>query len=71
MVGQYKSTVVCSTCSKISVCFDPFLVTSLSIPSSQDWKFYLITPDLNQGAIEIEFEFQTSTNFNMLENELK
>ncbi|MCL7044181.1 hypothetical protein MKW94_030699 [Papaver nudicaule] len=32
--GQYKSTLVCPSCSKISVTFDPFMYLSLPLPST-------------------------------------
>ncbi|KAJ8451081.1 hypothetical protein Cgig2_026890 [Carnegiea gigantea] len=32
--GQYKSTLVCPVCNKISVTFDPFMYLTLPIPSS-------------------------------------
>lgn len=31
--GQYKSTVVCPVCTKVSVTFDPFMYLSLPLPS--------------------------------------
>ncbi|KAJ3674554.1 hypothetical protein LUZ60_005170 [Juncus effusus] len=31
--GQYKSTLVCPVCNKVSVTFDPFMYLSLPIPS--------------------------------------
>lgn len=31
--GQYKSTLVCPDCNKISITFDPFLIASLPIPA--------------------------------------
>lgn len=31
--GQYKSTLICSQCQRVSITFDPFLMTSLPIPS--------------------------------------
>lgn len=34
MVGQFKSTVVCLTCNKKAVCFDPYLLISLPIPTN-------------------------------------
>jgi ubiquitin carboxyl-terminal hydrolase 4/11/15 len=37
MVGQFKSTVVCLTCKKVSVCFDPYLLISLPIPANEEW----------------------------------
>ncbi|GAB2274235.1 hypothetical protein Dimus_009002 [Dionaea muscipula] len=32
--GQYKSTLVCPVCNKISVTFDPFMYLTLPLPSS-------------------------------------
>ncbi|PON98373.1 Ubiquitinyl hydrolase [Trema orientale] len=32
--GQYRSTLVCSICSKVSVTFDPFVYLSLPLPST-------------------------------------
>ncbi|XP_010908130.1 ubiquitin carboxyl-terminal hydrolase 9 [Elaeis guineensis] len=32
--GQYKSTLVCPDCSKVSVTFDPFMYLSLPLPST-------------------------------------
>ena len=32
MAGQYKSTLVCPKCKRISKTFDPFLSLSLPIP---------------------------------------
>lgn len=34
--GQYKSTLVCSKCSRVSVTFDPFLTLSLPIPGKKE-----------------------------------
>ncbi|XP_050898272.1 ubiquitin carboxyl-terminal hydrolase 10 [Lathyrus oleraceus] len=32
--GQYKSTLVCPECGKISITFDPFMYLSLPLPST-------------------------------------
>lgn len=32
--GQYKSTLVCPVCGKISITFDPFMYLSLPLPST-------------------------------------
>lgn len=34
MQGQYKSTLVCPVCRKVSVTFDPFMYLSLPLPST-------------------------------------
>ena len=41
--GQYKSTLVCSVCSKISITFDPFMTLSLPIPGKKEkYTFFFI-----------------------------
>ncbi|KAI1321451.1 CSN-associated deubiquitinating enzyme Ubp12 [Mortierella claussenii] len=35
--GQYKSTLVCPECKKVSVTFDPFMYLSLPLPISKKW----------------------------------
>ncbi|GJQ08994.1 hypothetical protein GpartN1_g785.t1 [Galdieria partita] len=34
--GQYKSTVICPDCGKVSVTFDPFMYLSLPVPSKNE-----------------------------------
>jgi len=47
--GQYKSTLVCSMCSRVSITFDPFLMVSLPIPITkfETIKCYYVKYDLN------------------------
>lgn len=33
MYGQFRSKLVCPECDKVSICFEPFLSYSLSIPA--------------------------------------
>lgn len=41
--GQYKSTLICSICSKVSITFDPFMTLSLPIPGKKkQMKFFYI-----------------------------
>ncbi|GAM24578.1 hypothetical protein SAMD00019534_077530 [Acytostelium subglobosum LB1] len=40
--GQYKSTLVCSKCSKVSITFDPFMFVTLPIPISNDRLFEIL-----------------------------
>lgn len=35
--GQYRSTLICPACQKVSVTFDPFLYLSLPLPPLQSW----------------------------------
>lgn len=55
MAGQFKSTVRCLKCKKVSVCFDPYLLLSLPIPSPKMFDFYLVDNDLTHGAIKLYF----------------
>lgn len=32
--GQYRSTLVCPVCKKVSITFDPFMYLSLPLPST-------------------------------------
>lgn len=59
-VGQYKSTLVCNVCEKVSVTFDAFLTVSLPIPGKKEnIKIYFIEYDINgnsnnyQGSISV------------------
>jgi len=41
--GQYKSTLVCSICNRVSVTFDPFMTLSLPIPGKKEkFSFFYI-----------------------------
>ena len=50
--GQYKSTLVCSVCDRISITFDPFLMVSLPIPQTKWEKYdcYYIQYDQNSES---------------------
>lgn len=49
--GQYKSTLVCPVCSKVSVTFDPFMYLSLPLPakSSRSMTVTVIAADGSSG----------------------
>eukprot|EP00347_Sterkiella_histriomuscorum_P018454 403345455 len=42
--GQYKSTLVCSICSRVSVTFDPFMTLSLPIPGKKERVGFFFVP---------------------------
>lgn len=56
--GQYKSTLVCSICQRVSITFDPFMTLSLPIPGKKE-KFsfffipYNITKDYKNNKGEV------------------
>ncbi|CAD8054281.1 unnamed protein product [Paramecium sonneborni] len=55
MVGQYKSTLVCPICSRISKTFDPFMSLSLPIPNFQTFQasLYFIYEDSDNISAKI------------------
>lgn len=45
--GQYKSTLNCALCNRVSVTFDPFLTLSLPIPGKKEkYSFFYIPYDM-------------------------
>jgi len=66
MVGQFKSTVTCSTCKRISVCFDPYLLISMPIPSNHEGHFYFIQNLLGNGAIKFHYEYNSTLTLETL-----
>ncbi len=71
MAGQFKSTVQCIKCKKVSICFDPYLLVSLPIPSPKICEFYLVNNDLSHGAVRLSFEIGESATLQQLDNELR
>lgn len=49
MHGQYKSTLLCPQCGKVSITFDPFLTYTLQIPNKETKKFNMVFVPLNVG----------------------
>lgn len=49
--GQYKSTLVCSICNRVSVTFDPFMTLSLPIPGKKErLSFFYIPYEMHQES---------------------
>ncbi len=67
MAGQFKSTVHCLTCKKVSVCFDPFLLVSLPIPIPKSGEIYIVNTDLAHGAIKLSFPMTDLTTLRQLD----
>ena len=70
MVGQFKSTIICGTCSKVSICFDPYMLISLPIPTSRESSLFFVTSLMDAGAIKISIEVNKSTSLQSLGIEL-
>ena len=58
--GQYKSTLICSCCKRISITFDPFLMATLPIPNvkfvtlSMFHIQYHMTPEYKNYKLEVK-----------------
>ena len=69
MVGQFKSTVICGTCSKVSVCFDPYMLISLPIPTNKDLNFYFVPSLLSKGALKLSMDYNSATTLRGISKE--
>ena len=62
MAGQFKSTVVCSKCSRKSICFDPYLLVTLQIPlvaKERDLYFIPLDPSYSTKKVTVTFDHTT------------
>ena len=64
MHGQYKSTLLCPQCGKVSITFDPFLTYTLQIPNRETKRFNLIfVPlDVHQSIKDLQCILPLTTN---------
>lgn len=46
--GQYKSTIMCPECNRISITYDPFMYLGLPIPTNQNKFFFKFFPHLQK-----------------------
>lgn len=61
MHGQFKSTLICPQCQRVSITCDPYMMLSVPIPNNEYAKFfvYFISQDLTQ-------KIPTKATFNMI-----
>lgn len=56
--GQYRSTLVCPECNKISIKFDPFMYLTLPIPNKKMWRgqvyFVPFSPDKPMQKFQVQ-----------------
>ena len=66
--GQYKSTLVCSQCQKISITFDPFMTLSLPIPGKKErYSFYFVPYKLDAEYTNFKGEVYLRESDSVLE----
>ncbi|GAA5986105.1 hypothetical protein JCM5350_004435 [Sporobolomyces pararoseus] len=56
--GQYRSTVVCPDCDRVSITFDPFMYVTTNLPVMKKWTgtVYVIPKDHSKTVIKLELE---------------
>lgn len=61
MHGQFKSTVKCPDCEKLSITFDPFMSVSLPIPEIKivEKTYFWVPYDTSKRCIEDIFKFKS------------
>lgn len=60
--GQYKSTLVCPICSKVSVTFDPFMYLSLPLPSTLTRSMTITVFNGDGSALPMPFTVSVAKN---------
>ncbi|KAG8899363.1 CSN-associated deubiquitinating enzyme Ubp12 [Tulasnella sp. 403] len=69
--GQYKSTLVCPECEKVSITFDPFMYLTLPLPVNKNWEheIYVVTWDtrvhISRNSTFRDLKLLVSKWFNM------
>ncbi|KAF8582776.1 cysteine proteinase [Ramaria rubella] len=66
--GQYKSTLVCPECQKVSITFDPFMYLTLPLPIKKKWQhdIYFIPWDTEKPHLRIPVELDYDASFKEL-----
>ncbi|THH05050.1 hypothetical protein EW145_g5076 [Phellinidium pouzarii] len=63
--GQYRSTLVCPDCQKVSITFDPFMYLTLPLPVQKKWthKIYYVPWDSNKSQVKVPVEVNRNASF--------
>lgn len=66
--GQYRSTLVCPDCSKVSIKFDPFMYLTLPIPNKKMWRgqVYFVPLDASQPMQKFQVQLPAGTTVGKL-----
>ncbi|KAF8513473.1 hypothetical protein JB92DRAFT_2721321 [Gautieria morchelliformis] len=66
--GQYKSTLVCPECQKVSITFDPFMYLTLPLPIKKKWRHAVcfVPWDNEQPNLRIPIELDYDASFKEL-----
>ncbi|GAA6040267.1 hypothetical protein JCM8097_009395 [Rhodosporidiobolus ruineniae] len=60
--GQYRSTVVCPDCDKISITFDPFMYVTTNLPVVKKWegRVFVVPLDPSRSVLAVDVEVPKS-----------
>ncbi|KAJ3861043.1 cysteine proteinase [Lentinula novae-zelandiae] len=63
--GQYRSTLVCPECQKISITFDPFMYLTLPLPVQKKWRsiVYYVPWDMKKPHLKVPIEIGRDASF--------
>lgn len=68
--GQYRSTLVCPDCSKVSIKFDPFMYLTLPIPNRKSFVRKVLFLGQNRDPVEAEVRLTNEMSFAQLKRKL-
>jgi ubiquitin carboxyl-terminal hydrolase 4/11/15 len=70
--GQYRSTLVCPDCGKVSIKFDPFMYLTLPIPNRKSYtrKVTYIPWSREKSPVEVQMRFTGETSIQKLKKNL-
>ncbi|KDQ61690.1 hypothetical protein JAAARDRAFT_123860 [Jaapia argillacea MUCL 33604] len=63
--GQYKSTLICPECAKVSITFDPFMYLTLPLPVQKKWRHEILyVPwDIEKKHVKVPIEIGRDASF--------
>ena len=61
--GQYKSTVVCPVCDKVSIIFDPFNNLTVQLPIENVWSKAIFYFPLYQPPVRVQVDIDKNASF--------
>ncbi|EPQ26366.1 uncharacterized protein PFL1_06014 [Pseudozyma flocculosa PF-1] len=66
--GQYRSTLVCPDCEKVSIKFDPFMYLTLPIPNKKKWRcsVFFVPHDPTKQITSLEVQLPAGANVGQL-----
>ncbi|GAA6017044.1 hypothetical protein JCM11491_006140 [Sporobolomyces phaffii] len=68
--GQYRSTVVCPDCDKVSITFDPFMYVTTNLPVTKKWDgtVFVVPRDRSRKVISLDVEVPKNGTVKTLKN---